>query len=143
MDWEFHQGLELVLHEVDRCRTCSEFAEHYSLAKIRPDPSYREASLSRTLAIGGAVHHRIDGCRSQLQVSKETVARFQRILDGVRQEIRTVRAVLEGRRLKLEEARRDRSAASGSTSGSKSSQRPRPSRSPSPRPRKSLRRALE
>jgi hypothetical protein len=146
VDWEFHQGLELVLHDLKRCSTCDEFAVHYALAKIYPDPSYYEASLSRTLAIGGAVQKRIVGCQSQLRVSKETVAQLQKTLDGVRQEIRTARAVLEGHRVKLEEvrcaleeARRDWSAASGS----KSSQRPRLSRSPSPRPLKSLRRAVE
>jgi len=143
VDWGFHQGLELILHDVNRCSTCSEFAVHYCLAKTRSDPSYREAALSRTLAIGRVMQEHVDRGRSHIEAKKETITEVQRVLYGVRGEIRRAREVLECQRVglekvrrELENARRDRSAAKGS----KSSQRPR---SPSPRPHKLLRRALQ
>jgi hypothetical protein len=145
-EWVFHEGLKLILHDVDRCGMCGKFAVHYSQTKIRLHPSYRTAFSARKAAIVQAVQERIDVHRSQLEVFNRTIPHLQRILEEVRQEIRAAGVDLENHRTRLEEVRRelkgarqDRAAARGSTS----SQRPRSSRSPSPRPRKVSRHASE
>lgn len=137
MDWTFNQELHLVLHDVDRCRMCGEFALHYAKAKIRSDPSYHTAWSACKRAIAGEeVTREIDSYRQHLdQLNKFVMPRMRGKLEGIRDKIETDRENLEKLRHELEEARRVRAAASGPHTA-ESSRRPRPSRSPSPRPHK-------
>ena len=147
-EWLFNWELGLVVHDVNRCRMCDEFVVHYCDAQIRLHPSYRTARSAREVAMTRAVKERIDARQSQLGGLKYHIPRLQRLLEGVRQEMKTTRVHLEEvrhalgevRRV-LDEARRGRTAASGSKSSQR--QRPRPSRSPSPRPSKLPRHASE
>jgi hypothetical protein len=143
--WVFNEGLELVLHDVERCRVCKRFAVHYCNAMIYLDPSHPAASLARKVAIAGHVQERIDGQQLQLDSFKKTIPDLQQKLEGIRQELKTARAGLEGHRMKLEEAQRGleeaRCVRAASGSYTESSQRPQSSRSPSPRPHKLQRQA--
>jgi hypothetical protein len=146
-EWTFNKGLNLVLHDIDHCRMCREFAEHYCNAKICLHQSYYTACSTRNLAIAQDVQKQIDLRRLQLEQFNKTISYLQQKLKAVRQEMDKACINLKGRRRslekvrhKLEEARRVRAAASG-TNTSESSQHPRPSRSPSPRPHKSSRHA--
>jgi hypothetical protein len=136
-EWVFNEGLKHVLHDVDRCRMCVEFAAHHSDAKIRLHPSYHSACLACNWAIARDLQERIDGCRWQLEKAKKNILHLQGTLKGVRQEVKTAHVDLKRHRMRLEEARRDRAADNDShTSISKSSQCPQSSHSPSPRPHK-------
>jgi exonuclease VII small subunit len=167
MVWVFNKGLNLVLHSVDHCRMCNEFAVHYSGAKVRLDSSYYEACLARQDVIAENLKKRIEGRRSQLKGFNKGIPHLQDTLKGVREKTTEARARLDDRRKELErvrkelerarkelerarkelerarkeseEVRQDWAAKGSYPSVSKSSQRPRPSRSPSPRPHKLLR----
>ena len=143
-EWHFHEELELVLHDLNRCRMCDEFALHCSDARIRLHPSYHRACSARKLAIAKSAQESFDCRWSEQEEFKKTIAYLQRVLEGVRREMKAARVTLEEVRRELGEARRDRAAARGLySSESKSSQRPRASRSPSPRPCKLPRRVSE
>ncbi len=67
MEWVFNKGLQNILHNVDHCHKCDEFAGHYSGAKARLDPSYDEACLAQQHVIAEDVEKQIDGCQLQLK----------------------------------------------------------------------------
>jgi chromosome segregation ATPase len=151
LEWAYNEGLKQVLHDVDDCDTCREFAVHYCNSKIRLHPSYHRAISAREKAIAGDVQERIDRRRSQMEEFNKVIPDLQQKLEGVRREMKMARFGLASHRMRLEEVRgqleearrdrrdqRDRAAASGSCTA-KSSRRPRLSQSPSPRPRKSQR----
>jgi hypothetical protein len=120
MEWVFNKGLKLVLHDVNCCRTCEDFAVHNSNATIR-SPTYRTACSARKLAITGDVQGRIDRRQSQLEATKKKALRLQQQLIGLhkslntsRNELRMSLGRLEDVRRYLKEARQDRVAAGDS-----------------------------
>ena len=141
MEWEFNEGLGLVLHDLNCCSMCGKFAMHYSSAKVHLHPSHDTVYLACKKNIGRELQERIGKHQSHQDKLCKSIFHLQRILEGVRQEKKTARDALEhccsrldGIHLALEEARREHLAA-------KLSQRPRLSPSPSPRPHKLLRHA--
>jgi len=110
--WEYNCVLDLVLHDLEHCRMCNEFALHHSRVKIRSYPSYRTACTARE----AAMQRRINDCQHQLELLKENrIPSLQRSLEDIRQETMTARVNWENQRMKLEEVRRElgRLAASG------------------------------
>ena len=137
-EWEFNEGLGLILHDLNHCSMCGEFTMHYSSAKVHLHPSHDTVYLARKKNIGRELQERIGKHRSHRDKLCKSISHLQRILEGVRQEKKTARDALERCRsrldgicLALEEARQEHLAA-------KSSRCPRSSPSPSPRPHKLL-----
>ena len=62
MEWEFNKGLGLVLHDLNCCTMCNEFAMHYSSAKVCLHPSYNMAYLAHKKNIGRELQERIGEC---------------------------------------------------------------------------------
>ena|SRR5713226_542219 len=138
VEWEFHKGLELIIHDLNCCPRCSEFVMHYSSAKAHLHPSHNMAYLARKKIIGRDLQDRIDGHQSQLEGLGESISHLQRLLEGVRQEMKTACVGLKGCcralgkvHLELEEAQ-GRGEPVAASAISKSSRCPQSSPSPSP-----------
>ncbi len=59
-EWEFHKGLELVIHDLNHCPRCSEFVMHYSSAKACLHPSHNMAYSACKEIIGRDLQDQID-----------------------------------------------------------------------------------
>ena len=136
MEWEFNEGLGLILHDLNHCSMCGKFVMHYSSAKVCLHPSHDMAYLARKKNIGRELQEWIGERRSHQDKLCKSISHLQQILEGLCQEKKTAHDALErchsrldGICLALEEARRECLAA-------KSSRCPRSSPSPSPRPHK-------
>jgi hypothetical protein len=104
-EWVFNGGLKQVLHDVNHCPMCTEFAVHYSDAMIRLHPTHRPACLARKRAIANNVQKQIDHRRSRLEELNNTILDHRRKLEGVRGKMEIARLHLEGRRTKLKQVR--------------------------------------
>ncbi len=121
MEWEFNEGLGLVLHDLNCCSMCGKFAMHYSSAKVHLHPSHDMVYLAHKKNIGRELQERIGEHRSHRDKLCKSISHLQRILEGVRQEKKTARDALErcrsrldGIHLALEEARQEHLAAKSS-----------------------------
>ena len=104
--WVFNWEMGLIVHNVNDCQTCNEFAVHYSHARICLHPSYRLACSVHEKAIAGTVGKVVDNLQSRLTDVKDNVYHLRQILIDLCLEMNTERNKLEGCRGRLEEARR-------------------------------------
>src|SRR5258708_19272444 len=135
-EWEFNNGLGLIVDDINHCFRCSEFTMHYSSAKVHLHPSHNMVYLAHKKNIGRELQEQIGEHQSYWDKLCKSISHLQQILEGVRQEKKTAHNALEccysrldGICLVLEEARQECLAA-------KSSQHPWSSPSPSPWPHK-------
>jgi len=74
MGWVFNKGLNLVLHELDDCHMCNEFAVHYSGAKAHLHSSHDMVCSAQQHLIAKDVEEQIDGHQSQLKKLSKSIS---------------------------------------------------------------------
>ncbi len=89
MEWEFNEGLGLILHDLNHCTMCSEFMMHYSSAKVHLHPSHDTVYLAHKKNIGRELQEQIGKRWSHWDKLCKSISHLQQILEGVHQEKKT------------------------------------------------------